>query len=162
MDLVDGRNLFQHLASSHSKRYCFDTIIISSFDFADKLQAYYASNLLMILAFATAKASVPQLIVAIIPTRLLQRLCYASLAFTAAWAVASIFALAFQCRIPRPWEAEGNKCMNQFSLNIGVHSLNIITDLFVIFIPFVMIQEVQLSRRNRWIVRGLFASRLRY
>jgi hypothetical protein len=116
----------------------------------------------MILALATAKASVAQLVVTTIPTILLRRLCYASLGFTAAWAVASILALAFQCSLPRPWHTEGNKCVDQFGLNIGIHSLNILSDLFVIFIPFVMMQEVQVSQRKRWIVRGLFASRLRY
>lgn len=116
----------------------------------------------MIPALAAAKASVAQLVISITPTRLLKHLCYTTLGFTAACAIASMLALAFQCRLPKPWDTEGQKCVDRLGLNIGIHSLNIITDLCVTVIPLVMLQDIQVSQKKRWVVRGLFASRCRY
>jgi len=117
---------------------------------------------MIIPALAFAKASVAQLVISIAPKRLLTQWCYASLGFTAAWAIASIFAMAFQCNLPSPWETEGKKCIDLFGLNIGIYSSNIATDLLVIVISFMILQQAQFPPKRRWILRGLFASRVRY
>jgi hypothetical protein len=31
------------------------------------------------------------------------------------WTVGSVFAVAFQCGVPRPWESLGGKCFNRVS-----------------------------------------------
>jgi hypothetical protein len=89
-------------------------------------------------------------------------MCYVTLGFIGAWTVASVFAIAFQCHLPSPWAFGGDDCVDQFALNIGIHALNIATDMLLVVIPFVMMQQVQISTGKRWVVTGLFGSRLMY
>ncbi|KIW99382.1 uncharacterized protein Z518_11370 [Rhinocladiella mackenziei CBS 650.93] len=123
-------------------------------------QTYYAANILGIAILAATKASVTLLIVAINPTRQLLLSCYAILGFVGLWTVASILALAFQCNLPSPWDFEGNKCVDLFALNAGIHTLNILSDLLIVLVPFLMMRKVQVSFSKRFIVTGLFSSRL--
>ena len=37
----------------------------------------------------------------------------AVIAFNALWAITAIIAIAFQCRLPRPWEVLSERCFNQ-------------------------------------------------
>ncbi|KAJ4511015.1 hypothetical protein HRR75_005711 [Exophiala dermatitidis] len=85
--------------------------------------------------------------------------CYALLGFIAAWTFASIFASAFQCNPPNPWNSEGNKCVDQFALNVAIHTLNILSDVLIVLIPFAMMLKVKVTSHKRFIVTGLFASR---
>lgn len=88
--------------------------------------------------------------------------CYALLGFIAAWTFASIFASAFQCNPPNPWNSEGNKCVDQFALNVAIHTLNILSDVLIVLIPFAMMLKVKVTSHKRFIVTGLFASRFAY
>ncbi len=126
------------------------------------MQSVYAANMLLIGSLAAAKASVTCLVIAINPSRKLLLACRGTLGFVAAWFVASIIALAFQCDLPSPWNSEANKCIDRFALNVGIHVINILTDVIIVVIPFLMMQNVQISSHRRWVVRGLFGSRLVY
>ncbi|EHY54875.1 hypothetical protein HRR83_005865 [Exophiala dermatitidis] len=132
---------------------------LSQFKFETFEKTIYASNILIILVVAASKASVTHLIIAINPTRTMLMCCYALLGFIAAWTFASIFASAFQCNPPNPWNSEGNKCVDQFALNVAIHTLNILSDVLIVLIPFAMMLKVKVTSHKRFIVTGLFASR---
>ncbi|KIV86603.1 hypothetical protein PV11_02203 [Exophiala sideris] len=133
---------------------------VSESHFVSFEKAMYTANILLIAALAAAKASVTHLIIAINPSRKLVMSCYCVLGLVAAWMIASIFALAFQCNLPHPWDFHGTKCVDLFALNVGIQTVNILTDCLLVVIPFIMMQSVQVSMSRRFVVSGLFAARL--
>lgn len=126
----------------------------------DLVQAFYASNVLIIPALAAAKASITLLIISIKPSRPVMLSCYVVLGVVAAWMVAGIFAFAFQCSLPTPWALGPDTCVDQYALQIGVGVVNILTDIAIVALPFFMMQNVQVASSKRWIVSALFAIRI--
>jgi hypothetical protein len=122
----------------------------------------YAANILLVGALAASQASLTFLVIAINPTRRLLISCYSILGFLAAWTLSSMFALAFQCHLPRSWDYGNNTCVDRFALNVGIYSFNILGDVLIVIVPFAMMQKVQVSSSRRFVVNALFSSRLRY
>lgn len=52
--------------------------------------------------------------------------------------------------------------MDQHVLYILIGVLNILTDLAAVVIPFFVMRNVQVAALKRWMVVGLFASRILY
>ncbi len=127
---------------------------------ANSLKYFYASELLLILSVAFAKASVTLLIVAIKPGEGVLRACYGVLAVVGLWAVSGFFALAFQCDLPRPWLSDPGRCINQQGLLDFIGAINILTDVAVIVLSFFLMRNVQVSSYKRFQVVGLFATRI--
>jgi hypothetical protein len=123
-------------------------------------KAFYTSNILLIPALASAKASITLLIISIKPSRPVLLCCYGVLAATAAWMVASIFAFAFQCSLPTPWVLGPDTCVDQYALQLGVGVVNILTDIAIVALPFFMMKNVQVASSKRWMVSALFAIRI--
>jgi hypothetical protein len=120
----------------------------------------YSSDILLIPTLAFAKASVILLIVAVNPQRNILLACYVLLGVVALWAVMGIFALAFQCKLPRPWDYDSGRCINQQVLLVFVGLINILTDIGVILLSFFLMRNVQVSVFRRWQVVGLFGTRI--
>ena len=78
-----------------------------------RLQFNYTSQILTIIIVCLAKLSMTMLITAITPSRAIFNACRLSNVVVVAWAGASIIALAFQCRVPRPWDFTPGRCINQ-------------------------------------------------
>jgi hypothetical protein len=120
----------------------------------------YSSDILLIPTLAFAKASVILLIVAVNPQRNILLACYVLLGVVALWAVMGIFTLAFQCKLPRPWDYDSGRCINQQVLLVFVGLINILTDIGVILLSFFLMRNVQVSVFRRWQVVGLFGTRI--
>ena len=113
-------------------------------------------------SLAFAKASMTLLIVAIEPSMAILQACYALLAVVALWALSGIFALAFRCDLPRPWTFSTWRCINQYTLHVAIGIFNILTDIAVIVLSFLLMKTVQASANKQWTTIGLFASRIMY
>ncbi|KEF54873.1 uncharacterized protein A1O9_09316 [Exophiala aquamarina CBS 119918] len=125
-------------------------------------KTFYASNILMILAIAGAKAAVTLLVIAIKPLRNVMYGCYGMLVFIGLWTVASVFALAFQCS-PNRWAlgpSESDTCVNQYAMQVAIRSLDIASDVGIVLLPALMMRTVLVSRDKRWMVIMLFSLRL--
>lgn len=146
---------------NHSKRYSLP-ISFSVFPMLRQSKSIYAADILQIAALAASQASLTFLVIAINPTRKLLLSCYAILGYLVAWTIASIIAVSFKCSLPGPWNTNGNKCVDLFALNVGIYTLNILGDISIVVVPFIMMQKVQVSSSKRFVVSGLFACRLAY
>ena len=130
------------------------------------LQLFYASNILLILALACAKAAVTLLVIAIKPLRYVMWACYAMLGLIAVWAVAGVFVLALQCSGPNRWVlgpasgSNGETCIDQHAMLIALRVIDIATDVGIVLLPGLMMWGVQVSAQKRWVVVLLFAVRL--
>ena len=120
----------------------------------------YSSEILLIASLAFAKASITFLLIAITPQRNVLLACYVLLGVVALWAVTSIFATAFQCDLPRPWDSDPGRCINQQALLVFIGIINIVTDVAVIPISFFLTRNIQVSPFKRWQVIGLFTIRI--
>jgi hypothetical protein len=121
---------------------------------------FYSSEILLIASLAFAKASVTLLIAVINLQRNVSLACYVLLGVVALWAVTGIFALAFQCDLPRPWDSDPGRCINQQALLVFIGIMNILTDVAIILLSFFLMRNVQVSTFKLWQVVGLFATRI--
>ena len=71
---------------------------------------YYGSNILFIVAIGLSKITVVQFLLQLTASPPQRRLFYGALGFIAMWTFASLFALALQCDLSRPWLLIGQKC----------------------------------------------------
>lgn len=126
------------------------------------MKTFYASNILLILALASAKAAVTLLIIAIKPLKNVMYACYGMLVFIGLWAISSVFVLAFQCS-PDRWAlgpSDTNTCINQYAMQIAIRSMDIASDVGIVLLPALMMRTVLVSRDKRWMVILLFSLRL--
>ncbi|KAK5713946.1 hypothetical protein LTR15_010852 [Elasticomyces elasticus] len=126
-------------------------------------KAFYAANILTIIVLAAAKMSVTLLIVSIQPIGPVLLSCYAYLAVVGVWCVAGVFALAFQCNLPKPWTLGSDSmeiCVDQFAIQLGLGVVSLVTDLAVILLAFLMIQGVQTNFQRKLAVVTLFGTRI--
>ena len=73
--------------------------------------------------------------------------------------IAGIVALAVQCDLPKPWVLGPQTCIDQYALRIGLTSVDIVTDLTVILLAFLMMRPVQVSLGKKAAVVAMFGIR---
>jgi len=77
------------------------------------MKGYYVSSFMYIAAIGSVKLSVLVILYTIVAIqRWARRIVVATGVFVLAWSVASILAVAFQCKMPRPWEIDHSQCSN--------------------------------------------------
>ena len=123
------------------------------------VQDIYAAPMLFVVSSAFAKASVVFFVMKITPQREIHLACYTLLAIISAWGLGFIFALAFQCELPRPWIVDST-CVDRRKLFLALGILNILTDLALVIVPIMMLWRVQSKAAKKWQVMALFASRI--
>jgi len=78
-------------------------------------QCVYASTILYLLTLSLAKASTLITIARLIGHKNSLGKVRVTGAVVLLWSIASIFAVAFQCRLPRPWDYLGGRCFDPVS-----------------------------------------------
>lgn len=86
--------------------------------------------------------------------------CYATLGLVALWAVAGVLALALQCDLPKPWSLGPSSCVDQYALHAGLGAVNILTDLLIVLLAFLMMRTTQVATTKKWAVVALFGLRI--
>jgi hypothetical protein len=94
------------------------------------------------------------------PYRSVWILCQILLLVIALWTTSGIFALAFQCELPKPWISAPGRCIDQQAMYIALDTINIITDVALVVLPIFMIWSVQTSLKTKLQVVGLFGVRI--
>jgi hypothetical protein len=122
-------------------------------------QALYASGILLVVVFASAKASLVYLIIGLHPPVDVLWMCRGILVTLVTWATISILVTAFQCDLPRPWD-QGGHCINRYGLDMFNCIANILTDLALVAVPVYLMMKVQVTNSKRVLVVSLFGSRL--
>ena len=75
------------------------------------------TTILYLFTLALTKCSILLLIARLVGIKLHQHLIRGVGALVALWSVAAVFAVAFQCGVPRPWAyiSDSGKCFNAVS-----------------------------------------------
>lgn len=83
------------------------------------------------------------------------------MAVAAAWGIASVIALSFQCSLPEPWNITTGTCRNQAALYFSSSITDIVIDFAITVLPVVALWNVQIQRAKRAAVMAVFIVRIR-
>lgn len=75
--------------------------------------------------------------------------------------VSTFIASAFQCPLPHPWTATSpSVCPGAVPIYLYSGIMSIIIDIQLCILAVAMVWDMNMSRKNRYIVTALFASRV--
>jgi hypothetical protein len=77
-----------------------------------------------------------------------------------AWAVFSLFAIAFQCQLPTPWIFIPSQCRTHGYLQYPIIIFNIITDLFLAIWILPIVWSLNMTLQKRMTISVLFGFRV--
>lgn len=94
--------------------------------------------------------------------RLFEYTSYILAFFTAGWTVSGIIVIAFQCRLPTPWDSlRTNECVDIVAFGNYLASTNIVIEVLLVLVPLaVWTQDSPVG--NRLYVSAVFWFRLRF
>lgn len=127
-----------------------------------RYQYFYAAQILLWASLGAAKVSVILLVITLGPQKSFLKCCHGLLALLVLWTVAVVFAQAFQCHLPRPWDIQSGVCDNLNALYLGLGVTNVVTDVALIILPVILVWGVQLPLKKRWEISGVFGVRIMY
>lgn len=77
------------------------------------------------------------------------------------WGIATIFALAFQCQLPQPWNTVTGVCHDIKMLYQSIGIIDLITDFVITGLPLVTLVNLQMQQGTKLTVMACFLARLR-
>ena len=83
-----------------------------------RVKSTYTAGLLYIFTVITIKISIITFMRALVPCPSHAKFSLALGITFIAWGIGSVFAAAFQCKLPSPWLLEGNACFDIVSASI--------------------------------------------
>lgn len=132
--------------------------------------------MLYLAAILFAKLSTLSLVARLSPNHFHAKVIRSVFALVIVWGVTSVFASAFQCNLPRPWDTTKGHCFDtvsestrrrpnpltlcQFTFWTAVGSIDIITDIMLITLPYWIVKGLQMRTKARLVVILAFACRL--
>ena len=124
------------------------------------VKSVYSSQILSIVVYCLCKLSLTAVFGLITPSQRFQILFHVVDVFIALWGIAAVFALAFQCRPPRPWAMFGEACINEGALICTNGIINIVTDALLIVLPALIVWNVRIKTKRRLVVMAMFWTRI--
>ncbi|KAI0505244.1 hypothetical protein F5B22DRAFT_628334 [Xylaria bambusicola] len=123
-------------------------------------KALYSGDILGISSLAAVKGSVLMALYAITPRSEHRTVIATTGALVVTWLFASSFALGFQCPWPQRWNIQNTMCSNIHLTRTVIVSFNIITDVFLIAIPSLIVIPTKMSWDHRVTILLGFWSRI--
>ncbi|KAL4989440.1 hypothetical protein BDW68DRAFT_156778 [Aspergillus falconensis] len=120
----------------------------------------FAAQLLLVIVLSLSKLSTTLLIWKLTPSRRLRQYCAIAAAVIAGWTIFALFSISFQCQLPEAWLYAPGQCAGQGALFYPIAVFNILTEISLIVLPFVMMQNVQMASQKRVKILSSFSSRL--
>jgi len=119
----------------------------------------YAYQILFVITICLSKISLLLFTIRLTPNTTTIRVGKILMGVILLWGVATVFALAFQCSLPQPWNVTSGVCHNQGVL-VSVSIIDIITDIAITSLPLVMLWGIQIQRGKRITVMAVFMCRI--
>ncbi|KAL8952513.1 MAG: hypothetical protein Q9222_001581 [Ikaeria aurantiellina] len=123
-------------------------------------KATYASGFLYIGVISAVKLSICLHLDNLTPVRLHRNMIRVLALITGLWMISSMFVLGFQCHLPSPWQINGNQCIGVTSFWASYHIINIITDIGLIVLPWVILLGLQVEVKRKAVIIGCFSARI--
>lgn len=123
-------------------------------------KAFYAADLLYLLAAYLSKCSIMFLLLRLTPSRQHRQAFNLTLVILTAWLFASVFAIALRCDLSHPWSIYQEKCTALLLRWQIVVALDIITEALIFGMSYYLVHGLHMSTKNKFIVLGSFGFRL--
>lgn len=125
----------------------------------DALQAFYASIIVYNVAMCLAKISILLQYRRIFSIGMIQVVTFYGICFLLAWTITLCFLLPLVCiPVAKFWDASiPGRCLNSLIIWYVMASINVATDFAVFFLPLPVIRSLQLPRRQKLMLVGVFS-----
>lgn len=123
-------------------------------------QYYYIETIFYTLALGLTKISiVVQYLRIFSATRATRIACICALCFLVVALIQAFFLAIFTCSpVSNFWmSSELKGCMDLLRLYVGQSSLSIVSDLLVILLPIPAFQQLKISKKEKYVLIGIFA-----
>ncbi|KAF2020851.1 hypothetical protein BU24DRAFT_9760 [Aaosphaeria arxii CBS 175.79] len=132
---------------------------LSESDLRNSLKAFWASLIVYYLSLGLTKISILLQYRRVFPTRGFQILCWCIFSVVICYTVWTVFGSIFACVPVRAfWTHEKpSKCINQFAMWFTNAGINIVTDFAIIILPMPLIRKLNIARRQKQALIGVFA-----
>lgn len=111
------------------------------------------------MVLALGKASTLSLLIALSPNKSYRLPMFAVGGAIVVWAIASIFASAFQCSLPHPYLITTKKCFSQVGFWDATGVIDILSDFALMVIPVWLVYNLQLAVQKKVAVCFAFSFR---
>ncbi|KAL4758597.1 uncharacterized protein BDW70DRAFT_141310 [Aspergillus foveolatus] len=120
----------------------------------------YAAQLLLVIVLSLSKLSTTLLVWKLTPSRSLRQYCTISATVIAGWTIFALFSISFQCQLPETWRYTPERCAGEGALFYPIAVFNILTEVIIVILPFIMMQNVQMASQKKVKILSSFSSRL--
>lgn len=120
----------------------------------------YAYQILFIITICLSKISLLLFIIRLTPSAVITKGGRILMGAIILWGIATVFALAFQCSLPQPWNVTSGACRNQGALYFSAGVFDIITDIATTLLPLIMMWTIQIQRAKKITVMAVFLCRV--
>ncbi|KAB8266926.1 hypothetical protein BDV30DRAFT_244788 [Aspergillus minisclerotigenes] len=120
----------------------------------------YVAHILLIGAMSISKMSTILLIWRLTPSKILRRSCAVTAGIVVGWSIFAVLGIAFQCEMPGPWLYSPERCAGEGAIFYPIVVLNILTEIIIVVLPFLMMRNVQMARHKRVKILCSFSSRI--
>ncbi|KAE8138693.1 hypothetical protein BDV38DRAFT_281990 [Aspergillus pseudotamarii] len=120
----------------------------------------YAAHILRIVVMSLSKMSTILLIWRLTPSKSLRRICAGTAGVVMGWSIFAVLGIAFQCEMPGPWLYSPERCAGEGAIFYPIAVLNILTEVIIVVLPFIMMLNVQMAWHKRVKILCSFSARL--
>ncbi|KAL4924004.1 uncharacterized protein BDV17DRAFT_284986 [Aspergillus undulatus] len=120
----------------------------------------YAAHILLVIVLSLSKMSTVLLIWKLTPSGSLRRYCTITTGIVVAWTIFAILGIGLQCDIHEPWIYAPGRCAGEGALFYPVAVLNVLTEVILVILPFIMMRNVQMVWRKRIKILSSFSTRI--
>ena len=121
------------------------------------LQAFWASLIVYYLSLGLTKSSILLQYYRVFPTRKFQLACWGLFAVVVGYTIWTVFGSIFACvPVQAFWTKEKARCIDQFAMWFTNAAINISTDFATILLPMPVIRRLQLGKRQKSALIGIF------
>ncbi len=125
---------------------------------AHTAQSFWASLIAYYLSLGLTKSSILLQYHRVFSTRKFQVACWSLFAVVICYTIWTVLGSIFACVPIRAfWTKEPAKCIDQFAMWFTNAGINILTDFAIILLPMPVIRRLQLGRRQKSALIGIFA-----
>lgn len=65
------------------------------------------------------------------------------------WLVIAVMCIAFQCKVPTPWDYASRQCLNQLAFRSANATIDVLSTLTIGFMPIYLLHNLQLPTGNK-------------
>ncbi|ROT36767.1 hypothetical protein SODALDRAFT_340963 [Sodiomyces alkalinus F11] len=126
--------------------------------FVPYMKAFYSSIVVYNVSMCLVKISILLQYRRIFPVGMIQTITFYGIAFLVAWAVTLCFLLPMVCMpVEKFWDATiPGRCLDSLAIWYVMASINVATDFIIFAMPLPVIRSLQLPRRQKLMLVGVF------